>query len=335
MAICREVLSLSLLYLFAGVGGASPDSYEPLYGRISPGTHDDPDYWVHIYAPQSNKSFPTIFFVSGFGANAPVFGYSDLLTSIATRGYIIVGVDRLSVPNYPKEAKQFMDVMTWAKAGNLKAEMAKKKLAATPDLNRATVMAQSAGNHIVGQALADSCMYAKAFVMIDPVDGFDPFGLVHTEDLIHPGKKLNFSIPALILDNGLDPKGVRAFKNVSCMPIKLGSPRWYNAWRGPIWHVNATAYGHIDCLNDALQVVAGLVCPSNPKTDKSLYREHLAATSTLFIEALLDRKPDMLALLEEKSHFNVDVVLEHDRKGLKDIEPSCTNVPSHFKEIVV
>merc|ERR1712125_90087 len=125
-------------------------------------------------------------------------------------------------------ALRFMDVLSWAKAGSLKAEMLKKGFAASPDLDRTTVMAQSAGNHIVGQALADSCMYAKAFVMIDPVDGLDPFGMVHSEDLITPGKKVNFTVPALILDNGLDPQGVKA-NPVACMPIELGSPRWYNA----------------------------------------------------------------------------------------------------------
>merc|ERR1712194_677704 len=205
--------------------------------------------------------------------------------------------------------------------------MVKKGLQASPDFDRVVVMGQSAGNHIVGQALADSCMYAKAFVMIDPVDGFDPFGLVHSEDLITPGKKLNFSTPAIILDTGLDPKGVRAFKSVACMPIQLGSPRWYRAWRGPIWHVNATAYGHVDCLDDVMISVAGLVCPSNSTTDKKLYRQHLADTSTLFIEAVFDHKTANLALLEDPSHFAVDVILEHDRKGAKDIEARCTNVP--------
>jgi len=319
-----------LAIAFVAAAGESPGLYDVSVAvNVSVGSKDGLDYWVHIYAPKTSTSLPTIFFVSGFGANAPAFAYSDLLNRIASKGYIIVGVDRLSIPNYPKEAKLFMDVMTWAKAGNLTAEMAKRKLSAIPDLDRTTVMAQSAGNHIVGQALADNCMYAKAFVLIDPVDGFDPFGIVHTQDLITPGKKVNFSTPALILDNGLDPKGVRAFKGTPCMPIQLGSPRWYNAWRGPIWHVNATAYGHVDCLDDAMIIVGGLVCPSDPKTDKDLYREHLATTSTLFIEALLNHKPENLALLEDPSHFPVNVVLEHDRKGLKDFEARCTNVPGY------
>jgi len=316
--------------------GLSAALYEVASAKNVPfGSQDTPDYWVHVYAAKSNMSLPTIFFVSGFGANAPVFGYSDLLTRIASKGYIIVGVDRLSVPNYPKEALRFMDVLTWAKAGSLKAEMVKKGLLASPDLDRATVMAQSAGNHIVGQALADSCMYAKAFVMIDPVDGLDPFGVVTSENLITPGKKLNFSTPALIMDNGLDPKGVRAFKSIPCAPIKLGSPRWYNAWSGPIWHVNATAYGHVDCLDDALISVGGLVCPSNSTTDKPLYREHLASTATLFIDAVLNRKAANFPLLEDPSHFSVDVILEHDRKGLKEIDAGCTNVPSESRQVIV
>jgi len=228
-----------------------------------------------------------------------------------------------------------MGVLSWAKAGNLKNEMLKKGLLARPDLDRTTVMAQSAGNHIVGQALADSCMYAKAFVMIDPVDGLDPFGVVHSEDLITPGKKLNFSTPAIILDNGLDPKGVRAFKSIACMPIELGSPRWYIAWAGPIWHVNATAYGHVDCLDDAMIKVGGLVCPSSPKTDKNLYRQHLADTSTLFIDAVLNQKANNLALLEDPSHFSLDVVLQHDRKGLKEVDAGCKNIHGQSQKVFV
>merc|ERR1712039_194160 len=241
----------------------------------------------------------------------------------------------LSVPNYPKEARRFVDILSWAKNGSLKQEMVKKGLTATPDLDSTVVMAQSAGNHIVGQALADNCMYAKAFVMIDPVDGFDPFGVVHTQDLITPGKKLNFTIPALILDNGLDPQGVRAFKSVPCMPLQLGSPRWYNAWAGPIWHVNATAYGHVDCLDDAMISVGRLVCPSNKKTDKNLYRQHLADTAALFIEGLLENKQANFALLEDASHFPVDVILQHDRKGMTPIRPGCVNHHSMSQQFVV
>merc|ERR1712100_812685 len=76
---------------------------------------------------------------------------------------------------------------------------------------------------------------------IDPVDGLDPFGKIHSEDLITPGQKLSFNIPALHLDNYLDPKGDAL--GVSCSPAKLSGPRWFDAMQGPVWNVNATKYG--------------------------------------------------------------------------------------------
>jgi len=324
-----EMASFSWYALFLAVTPVCM-AIAPAY-EVSSGDVLCPDYGLTVFAPNSNESFPVIFFLTGFGGNAPVRGYSDLLTKIANKGYIIAALQRTGVPSYPKEAWEVHDVMTWAKAGSLKSEMIKEKLFASPDFERTALMGQSAGNHVLGQALADGCMYAKAFVMIDPVDGVDPYGIVKTENLITPGTKVNFTVPSLILDNGLDPQ--RAFPIPGfppCMPISLGSPRWYNAWNGPIWHVNATAYGHVDCLNDGYTKLGGLVCKSDSKTDKALYRTHLADTATLFLGALFNGKPDDLLLLEDPKHFNVDVVLEHDRKGLakEQILPGCTNVAS-------
>jgi len=76
------------------------------------------------------------------------------------------------------------------------------------------------------------------------------------------------------------------------------------------------------------------VCPSNPKSDKAAYREHLAASADLFMQGLFEHKPANFDLLESKAHFTVDVVLEHDRKGLKDFEPGCTSVPDSHQTLV-
>merc|ERR1712157_334812 len=129
------------------------------------------------------------------------------------------------------------------------------------------VMGQSAGNHVVGQGLQDGCSLAKAQVMIDPVDGFDPFGMVHKEDLIIPGKKLKYTTPTLLLDNELDPVAKNKLFP-ACAPAKLGAPRWFDAVAGPVFNVNASKYGHVDCLNDALILAGGLACPTNLFTNK-------------------------------------------------------------------
>merc|ERR1711907_793319 len=199
-------------------------------------------------------------------------------------------------------------------------------IAAVPDVaNRAAVMGQSAGNHVVGQGLVDGCSIAKALVMIDPVDGLDPFGMIHKEDLITPGQKLNFNIPALHLDNHLDP--TTDWMGVSCSPAKLSGHRWFDAMQGPVWNVNATKYGHVDCLNSGIAQVGGLMCPSKPLSNKNKYREMLASSITTFLGAMFDGKTDDLSLLEDATKFGVEVEVRQDLKGLahSDVKPGCTN----------
>merc|ERR1719323_1906708 len=159
-------------------------------------------------------------------------------------------------------------------------------------------MGHSAGNHVVGQALVWDCSVAKAWVMIDPVDGVDPYRIISSEDLITPGKKLNFTIPALILDNGLDTRPA-SFLSPPCAPPDLSTPRFFAAMRGPVWNVNATAYGHLDCLND--QKINDWICPTNSFTDKSAYRRHIAETAALFLRALFQGEQSSLALLADPS----------------------------------
>merc|ERR1719399_2685966 len=61
-----------------------------------------------------------------------------------------------------------------------------------------------------------------------------------------PGKKLEFDVPALLLRTGLDPV---VKKMVACAPDKISNQRFFEAWSGPIWMVNATKYGHLDVNN--------------------------------------------------------------------------------------
>merc|ERR1712048_1157595 len=172
-------------------------------------------------------------------------------------------------------------------------------------------MGQSAGNHVVGQGLTNGCSLAKAQIMIDPVDGFDPFGLVHSEDLITPGEKLKYTTPTLLLDNELDPKK----KNIlfpACAPANPGAPRWFDATAGPIFNVNASKYGHIDCLDNIFIAAGSLMCPTDKTTDKDAYRNHLAATIDLFLDGFFNGKSSNFDQLEDPSSFGVDVTVRQD-----------------------
>jgi hypothetical protein len=283
---------------------------------------------LHYTAPSDSGSYPVILFVSGFSGLAPAFTYSTLTNNIANKGYIVVGMDHVQLPDYPSQGQAFHDIMEWTKAGNLTLALQDAKIAAVPDLDRVAVMGQSAGNHVVGQGLTDGCSLAKAQIMIDPVDGFDPFGFVQSENLITPGKPLKYTIPTLLMDNELDPKA-NGFGVLipACAPAKLGAPRWFNAVAGPVWNVNASKYGHVDCLDDLYIGAGGLVCPTDKSTDKKAYRTHLANTIDVFLKGLFQGQVKNFDTLEDASSFAIDVTVRRDLKGLAhgDIKPGCAN----------
>jgi len=291
---------------------------------------------MHVYAPKSDSTFPVIWFATGFGADVPLSIYGMLIENIVSRGYIVAGVyhEVPHVPQYIPDGKTLHDLMEWSKE-NLAVWMSSQKLTAVPDvLDRTAIMGQSSGNHIAGQALTNGCSVAKAFIMIDPVDGFDPFRVYKGEDLIKPGQKVKFNIPALLLDNGLDPTAVNPLFP-PCAPASVSNDHFYNAWLGPIWNINATAYGHMDCADSAGQKDQstwphGIVCPSNTHGDKSLYRNMLAESITSFLSALFNDKPEAFSVLEDPAHWKVDTVLKRDLKGKShaEIKAGCVNIAS-------
>jgi len=281
---------------------------------------------MHFTAPEGSDSFPVILFVTGFSGLAPDFTYSDFVGKVTDKGYIVVGLDHVKAPNYPAQGQDFHNIMEWVAAGNLTAALRENGIDANPDLDRVAVMGQSAGNHVVGQGLTDGCSLAKAQIMIDPVDGFDPFGMVHSEDLITPGEKLKYTTPTLLLDNELDPK--HKLLMPSCAPAKLGAPRWFDATAGPLFNVNASKYGHVDCLNNFYITAGNLICPTDRTTDKDAYKAHLASSIDTFLSGLFEGQQEAaFQKLEDPSSFGVDVTLRQDLKGMSHsaIKPGCTN----------
>lgn len=304
-------------YEVADVRKVSPDNKGDYPGGLT----------LSVFAPKSTKSFPVIWFATGFGGTVHISEYHSLIQRIVAKGYIVAGLYH-AIPHWPqylRDGHYMHRIMKWGQH-NLSIWMANQKLTAVPDFNRCAVMGQSSGNHIAGQAITDGCSSAKAFVMIDPVDGLDPFRVVKTEDLIKPGDKVKFDIPALLIDNGLDPLTV-GHLFPPCAPASVSNDHFYNAWRGPIWNINATAYGHTDCA-DILH--SGDLCPTNPHSDKDLYKDMLAHAIDVFLGGLFNDSPEQLSLLEDPSHWKVDVVLKHDLKGKSHsgIRAGCANIAS-------
>merc|ERR1719326_195540 len=90
---------------------------------------------VYSVSKEFAGELPVIFFVSGLSGLAPVSTYSDLLGRIADVGYLVVGLDHVQMPNYPKQGQDFHDLLEWAGHGNMAAEFANRGIAAVPDVD--------------------------------------------------------------------------------------------------------------------------------------------------------------------------------------------------------
>merc|ERR1719197_2048967 len=89
---------------------------------------------VYSVSKEFSGSLPVIFFVSGLSGLAPVMTYSDLMEKIADVGYLVVGLDHLKMPNYPKQGQDFHDLLEWAGQGNMAEVFASKGIKAIPDV---------------------------------------------------------------------------------------------------------------------------------------------------------------------------------------------------------
>eukprot|EP00756_Hemistasia_phaeocysticola_P013680 Hpha_TRINITY_DN15295_c3_g11::TRINITY_DN15295_c3_g11_i1::g.68473::m.68473/K08099/E3.1.1.14; chlorophyllase len=231
-----------------------------------------------ISAPTEAGSYPVMTYVTGFGGVVPGSLYGNLTDSIAAEGVVVITLSRIASPAPVKDAALLAASLPWfqANASGLVAP-------AVPDWDKYVMSAHSAGNHVNCDFLQNQCGPARAIVMMDPVDGFDPYGIVKNY-CITPGQKVNFTIPALLLRCGLDPKHASALEP-PCAPDNLSNDRFYDAWRGPIWEVNATQMGHADLLNPGISGFGSLTCPSGKKEANVLdYIRQIAGLTKSFLD---------------------------------------------------
>lgn len=64
--------------------------------------------------------------------------------------------------------------------------------------DRFILMSHSSAGHITTQYLNQTCGNVKMQILLDPVDGFDPFGLIKNY-IITPGKFLPYATPVLVI----------------------------------------------------------------------------------------------------------------------------------------
>lgn len=293
---------LSCVLLVAAVGCVA--AFDPYVEGPYPVRHST--YWalfnadlnnmLDVFVPDTPTEVvtPIIYMVGGLGGLLPGVGYSTIHTRLASHGYTVVQPwipGGNLVENY--QGIWIDDVMAWVEA-HLADKLASEGNGAGLVLDPRTIflMSHSAGGHVAVEYNKHHCADVKGQILMSPVDGFDPFGLV---DLfaITPGEYLNFAVPTLVLSAGLDNvPGTDALGGLvpPCGPEELANTRFYDAMPGNAWLLNATDYGHGDCLEDFFIWAIGAThfCASAEKDfDREAYRTFVSGEILTFLSYTL------------------------------------------------
>lgn len=218
------------------------------------------DHNLAVWAPDAAGKYPVLYFNSGLGGLIDANFYSKMFEHISSHGYVIMAPFKyLGFPQSEYTAEWMIELLQWAQE-NLMPKLLENGFNAGLEIDYETMflMGHSSGAHIGINYMKLGCHNIKGMVLISPVDGVDPFGFVQ-DFCITPGEKLPFTVPTLLLTSGYDSvPGINIVGDIipSCAPPDLSNMRFYEALNGPVWHNNATLFGHVDFMNsDVIPVV--------------------------------------------------------------------------------
>lgn len=294
LLLMSTTTTLLLLVLFQSAAAFAPFQQGPhpavqrtIYGMGNPGLNNRLDIWIPD--PAASLKAPLLFSLTGMGGLMPGFLYNNVFDRLASHGMAVISVMSSGPSGETYEGLWLEDVMVWVE-DHLADKLEQDGVAENLVLDHRTkyLLGHSSGAHVVVAYLTHHCGDVKGQILFSPVDGFDPFGWIPNY-IIQPGEYLNYALPTLILMAGLDSvSGLDGLGNLlpACAPEELSNLRFYAALPGNTWLVNATQFGHADCLDEtyASGIEFTHFCSSADKTaDRDSYRAHIAGQIVSFL----------------------------------------------------
>lgn len=139
---------------------------------------------MDIYTPNQQGTYPVIIFLTRFAGVVPARSYSKLLTKIADKNIIVIGISRVQNTTSEYVEEKFAEFMVFiTDPVNGAKKLFKDNPSTTnviPNLeNQMSFLCHSAGCRVLTFYLTKRCgtSYAevKLFIMMDPVDEANPF----------------------------------------------------------------------------------------------------------------------------------------------------------------
>merc|ERR1712215_621655 len=292
VSVSLHILSLTTLCALAGSPWGEGDLpvEHKFYNRF---TINGLDHELDVWTPDAEGNFPVIYFLGGLGGIIPGVAYDTLMRGISSHGYIVLQPWVLiSNPGDNYAAEWLVGVQEWIE-DNLEGKLHGDNINGGMHIDNDDVflMGHSSGSHVIVEYLKHHCNKVKGQILFSPVDGFDPFGLVDMF-AITPGEYLNYDTPTLLIMTGLDNtpgSNIIGSMTPPCAPDELSNMRFYNAMPSNTWLVNATAYGHGDCLDELYYNAMQLIhfCGTDKDQDRVSYRSFISGEIVSFLSAML------------------------------------------------
>eukprot|EP01083_Nonionella_stella_P165721 552123_1 len=214
-------------------------------------------YALSIYTPKHTAgNYNILLFLTGFDG--------DVFSHISSYGYIVVSCSILDFGgvNATLQAKDIQQTIEWIN-NELESNMQSHGIDTSqikPNVTSICLGTHSGSAQAAVRLLNTTCSTISAVYLQDPVDCTNPYK-PNTGCAIIPGVKLPFVIPLLHVETGLDPVSMHRAEP-SCAPLSQSNQRFVNAWKGPVYQINATMFGHMDIVNAKYVHDFDVSCPS-------------------------------------------------------------------------
>ncbi|XP_035696755.1 uncharacterized protein LOC118430152 [Branchiostoma floridae] len=246
------VLAISMTKLWITAQGIYVDNGNPydkgtlqvLNFTIS--QHDAP-LLTKVYYPKKIDTYAVLFFTGGLLGYIPAESYSDVLTRVASHGFVVIGVDYLPfpIPTPPvgvigdrahrqgvgsHQSKKYMEELQWL-TQNLEGRIAQQLNHTTlprlvPAFDHLAVSCHSAGCDPFADMIVQNHTFAAAALFLEPFS-------------FHFKTPLTFNMPALILGTEFSTE------HPACIWPNEGYDHFYDMWKCPKIVMNVKVSMHI------------------------------------------------------------------------------------------
>ena len=259
--------------------------------------NDGPPVSILLLMPVTTgeESFPVLIFQHGFLMASS--WYSDLLTLVASHGFVIVAPQMYDAgglpfgkPSTAEEVELAQQLRQWV------TDHLESQVTVGIDLERVGYIGHSRGGKVAWSVIKADSSRARAIAGIDPVDGTG--GPLGGEARLIEGA-FPFSIPTLVIGTGLGPSTGSGLAMMPCAPEGDNHEQFYGAAQSPAYHATVTDHGHLDMLNDDTSG-CGMSCSACVEgSSRATMRQTTAGLLVAFFEASLKDRAEAYHVLRD------------------------------------